>query len=111
MNADAEQDNLTSPHCWAMSPNSSAKPETPLSIVGTYRLVSCTMRWSDGKEELPYGESPEGLLVYAPTGHFTGHLMQTGCTPISKRSEARHGPRDPRCIPRVPRILRNLRSG
>ena len=36
------------------------------------------MRWSDGEIELPYGEAPEGLLVYAPTGHFTGHLMRRG---------------------------------
>ena len=49
-----------------------------MSIMGTYRLVSCTMLWSNGEEEMPYGEAPEGLLVYARTGHFTGHLMRKG---------------------------------
>ena len=49
-----------------------------MSIEGTYRLVRCTVIYSDGITEHPYGEDAEGLLIYAPTGHFSGHLMRRG---------------------------------
>ncbi len=47
-----------------------------MNLAGTYRLIRCEIRWSDGKVELPYGEDADGLLVYTPTGHMSGHLMR-----------------------------------
>ena len=49
-----------------------------MDLVGTYRLISCKIEWSDGKVSLPYGEAPEGLLVYTRSGHMSGHLMRRG---------------------------------
>ncbi len=49
-----------------------------MNLTGTYRLLSCEVQWSDGAVDLPYGTSPEGLLVYAESGHFSGHLMRRG---------------------------------
>ena len=45
-----------------------------MDLVGTYRLISCKIEWSDGKVSLPglYGEAPEGLLVYTRSGHMSG---------------------------------------
>ena len=47
-----------------------------MNLEGTYRLVRCEVRWSDGQVEHPYGEDAEGLLVYTPEGYVTGHLMR-----------------------------------
>ncbi len=46
------------------------------TLVGTYRLVVCEIHRADGRVELPYGEDPEGLLVYTSGGYVTGHLMR-----------------------------------
>ena len=45
-------------------------------IAGTYRLVSCEVRWSDGEIDFPYGEDADGLLVYTANGFVSGHLMR-----------------------------------
>ncbi len=49
-----------------------------MDLAGTYRLVSCEVHWSDGEISFPYGEDPEGLLVYTSSGHMSGHLMRRG---------------------------------
>lgn len=45
-------------------------------LEGTYRLVRCEVRWSDGKVESPYGDDADGLLVYTSDGFFSGHLVR-----------------------------------
>ena len=47
-----------------------------MTIHGTYRLLRCEVRWSDGAVDCPYGEDAEGLLVYTPEGYMSGHLMR-----------------------------------
>lgn len=49
-----------------------------MDLTGTYRLVRCEVRWSDGNIECPYGKEPDGLLVYTASGYFTGHVMRPG---------------------------------
>ena len=63
-----------------------------MDIIGTYRLLTCEMLWSDGKIEAPYGASPEGLLVYTPDGYVTGHVMRTDVPRLS--AAARRAPSD-----------------
>lgn len=59
-----------------------------VNLAGTYRLIRYEIRWSDGRVELPYGEDAEGLLVYTPTGHMSGHLMRRDVPRF--RTSARH---------------------
>jgi len=51
-----------------------------VTLVGTYRLVACEIHRADGRVEFPYGEDPEGLLVYTSGGYVTGHLMRRNVT-------------------------------
>ena len=59
-------------------------------IEGTFRLVRCEVRWSDGEVNWPYGEDAEGLLVYTSTGFVTGHLMRRNVPKF--RTGARRAP-------------------
>lgn len=48
-------------------------------FTGTWRLLECEGRWTDGRVTRPYGEEPGGMLVYAlspaGTGSFSGQIM------------------------------------
>ena len=44
-------------------------------FTGTWRLLACEGRWSDGRITLPYGEEPGGMLVYDGRGSFSGQIM------------------------------------
>ena len=44
-------------------------------FTGTWRLLACEGRWSDGRVSHPYGENPEGRLVYDGRGSFAGQIM------------------------------------
>ena len=54
------------------------KPSAKEMLLGTWKLVSCGGYWSDGRVTYPYGENPEGLLVYDSGGHFSGQLQGQG---------------------------------
>lgn len=60
-------------------------------IVGTWRMVSATLE-RDGKIERPYGENPQGMLVFTPDMHFV-EVLTDGRTPRFK-SDARGGGSD-----------------
>ena len=47
-------------------------------FTGTWHLVSCEGRWSDGRVSHPYGESPGGMLIYDGEGSFSGQIMARG---------------------------------
>lgn len=47
-------------------------------LEGTYSLESCQLERQDGRVEHPYGRDPAGLLVYSPSGHFSGHVVRLG---------------------------------
>ena len=44
-------------------------------FTGTWRLLACEGRWSDGRITRPYGENPEGQLMYDGHGRFAGQIM------------------------------------
>ena len=44
-------------------------------FTGTWRLLACEGRWSDGRITRPYGESPAGQLMYDGNGRFAGQIM------------------------------------
>jgi hypothetical protein len=39
-------------------------------LVGTWIQVTTEVTSPDGKKSLPFGDSPNGILIFAPTGHF-----------------------------------------
>ena len=45
---------------------------------GTWRLLACEGRWSDGRVSFPYGEKPDGILLYDGKGIFAGQIMAPG---------------------------------
>ena len=47
-------------------------------FVGTWRLLTCAGRWSDGRVTQPYGDRPGGMLVYDGRGGFAGQIMAPG---------------------------------
>ena len=44
-------------------------------FTGTWRLLACEGLWSDGRITRPYGENPEGQLMYDGKGRFAGQMM------------------------------------
>lgn len=64
---------------------------SPNQIVGTWRMVSATLE-HDGKLERPYGEQPQGMLVFTPDMHFI-EVLTDGQAPRFK-SDARGGGSD-----------------
>ena len=44
-------------------------------FTGTWRLLACEGRWSDGRVSKPYGDEPGGLLMYDGQGGFSGQIM------------------------------------
>ena len=52
-------------------------------FAGTWRLLNCEGRWSDGRISHPYGEKPGGMLVYDGRGYFSGQIMAQGRPPFS----------------------------
>ena len=39
-------------------------------LVGTWTFVVAEVTAPDGKKSLPFGETPRGILIFAPDGHF-----------------------------------------
>jgi len=48
------------------------------SLLGTWKLVSSVGVYSDGRVIHPYGEKPEGMLVYDQQGNFSGQIQGEG---------------------------------
>ncbi len=55
-------------------PEKSAKDR----FIGTWHLVECYGKWSDGRISYPYGENPEGQLIYDGHGNFSGQIAGSG---------------------------------
>jgi hypothetical protein len=47
-------------------------------FVGTWRLVSCTWTDTEGRVSYPYGQDPQGYLIYTDEGHMAVNFMSTG---------------------------------
>ena len=50
-----------------------AQPATSLKdqIVGSWNFVVAEVTAPDGKKSFPFGETPKGIIVFTPDGHFT----------------------------------------
>lgn len=58
------------------------------SILGTWRLISYKVEYSDGSVADLYGTSPLGIISYDVTGHMFVHVMRTDipkCGTIDRR--------------------------
>jgi hypothetical protein len=47
-------------------------------FIGTWNLVSCEARSSEGDVRYPYGENPKGKLMYDASGSMSATLMSQG---------------------------------
>ena len=43
-------------------------------FAGTWRLLECYGKWSDGRISYPYGKDPGGRLMYDSHGSFSGQI-------------------------------------
>jgi hypothetical protein len=57
----------------AMAGSSLAQSSTTLKeqLIGTWIHVISEVTAADGKKSLPFGDTPNGILIFTPTGHFT----------------------------------------
>jgi hypothetical protein len=55
----------------ALSPRHAAAQQSLRDqLVGTWTFVVAEITAPDGKKSFPFGETPKGLLVFTPDGHF-----------------------------------------
>ena len=55
----------------ALSPGPAAAQQSLRDqLVGTWTFVVAEITAADGKKSFPFGETPKGLLVFTPDGHF-----------------------------------------
>ena len=47
-------------------------------FAGIWRLLECYGKWSDGRISYPYGDKPEGQLIYDGHGNFSGQIAGSG---------------------------------
>jgi hypothetical protein len=47
-----------------------------VALVGTWRLVSCEARASNGDVRYPFGEHVSGQLIYDADGNMSAHVMR-----------------------------------
>src|SRR5215813_3001556 len=47
-------------------------------FVGTWKLVECISKESDGKITYPFGEHPVGEIYYDPKGNMSVQIMKPG---------------------------------
>jgi len=57
----------------ALSAGAAAAQPAPAlkdQIVGTWNFVVAEVSAPDGKKSFPFGETPKGILIFTPDGHF-----------------------------------------
>ncbi len=59
---------------------------TAEAFVGAWRLIGVEYRHANGQVVPLYGQDPQGLLVYAPSGHMAAQVMhpRRPATPASR---------------------------
>ena len=68
----------------------------PISVVGTWRLVSSEGRSSAGDVSRPYGDGPVGLLLYGADGYMSATLMRPDRPPFASGDRLRGTPEEVR---------------
>jgi hypothetical protein len=57
---------------FALSPgNAAAQQSLRDQLVGTWTFVVAEITAPDGAKSFPFGETPKGLLIFTPDGHFS----------------------------------------
>jgi hypothetical protein len=51
--------------------NATAQQGLREKLIGTWTFVVAEITAADGKKSFPFGETPKGLLVFTPDGHFS----------------------------------------
>jgi lipocalin-like protein len=51
--------------------DASAQQSLRDQLVGTWQFVVAEVTAPDGKKSFPFGETPKGMLIFTPDGHFT----------------------------------------
>ena len=51
--------------------------ESPVTIIGAWELVSFEMRKENGEVSYPFGDDPQGVIIYTEPGRFAVQLMRT----------------------------------
>src|SRR5204863_10166170 len=56
----------------ALSAAGAAQPAQSLKdqLIGSWNFVSAEIIAPDGKKSFPFGETPKGILIFSPDGHF-----------------------------------------
>lgn len=62
------------------------------ALTGDWRLRSWVAQGDDGSVALPFGEAPEGILVYSPDGTMITTIAPAGRTRIASADPLRGGP-------------------
>jgi len=52
-------------------------------FTGAWRLESYEVTGADGEVTHPFGEKPEGMIVYDGQGHMSVHIMRQGVPPFA----------------------------
>jgi len=55
------------------------------SCLGTWALKSYEVRWASGKVTYPWGEGPQGRLIYSPDGYMSVAMMASNRSKFESR--------------------------
>ncbi len=44
-------------------------------LIGAWRLQDCVLTYPDGKVQRPYGDNPNGVIMYTPDGWMSCHMQ------------------------------------
>ena len=51
-------------------------------LIGTWIQEITEVAAPDGKKSLPFGDKPNGILIFAPSGHFAQNPYRQRCAEI-----------------------------
>ena len=60
-------------------------------LIGSWRLVSWTISYPDGRKTHPFGEAPEGMILYTADGAMSAAIARSG-RPLFGRADIRNAP-------------------
>jgi len=58
-------------------------------LVGLWKLVTYELRWTDGRVEKPFGNTPTGRLMYDESGRMMGQCLDPRRSNFSHRNSLR----------------------
>jgi hypothetical protein len=76
------------------SAQSAAQPLAPSSLLGTWQLVLVDNVLPDGSRIHVYGPSPEGLIVFDATGHYSVDIFSAGRPKFASNDKSKGTPEE-----------------